>query len=67
LHLDTLKGKFSEANAAELREELGDLEKVVSVDVETKVWNYLETRSSLLMKAYDSSAEVSFTVITVDM
>ena len=53
-----LKGKFSEANAAELREELGDLEKVVSVDVEMKVWNYLETRSSLLLKAYDSSAEV---------
>ncbi|XP_045187101.2 actin-histidine N-methyltransferase-like isoform X2 [Mercenaria mercenaria] len=54
---ETLRGKFSEANAAELREELGDLEKVVSVDVEMKVWNYLETRSTLLMKAYDCTVE----------
>lgn len=54
---DTLKGRYTEAGVEELREELGDLDKVVSLEVETKVWDYLETRANLLLKAYDTSVE----------
>lgn len=55
---DTLKGRFAEANAVQLREELGDLDKVVTVELETSMWTYLETRSTLLMKSYETSFEV---------
>lgn len=55
---ETLKGKFAESTAAVIREELGDLDKVVSKELETKVWGFLETRAALLLKAYETSVEV---------
>lgn len=58
LFSETLKGKFSEANAAEIREELGDLDKIISKEVEAKVWGFLETRAALLLKAYETSSQV---------
>ncbi|KAL4237444.1 Histone-lysine N-methyltransferase setd3 [Mactra antiquata] len=54
---DTLKSRFSEANAVQIKEELGDLDKVVSVELETNMWTYLETRSTLLLKSYETSVE----------
>ena len=41
---------------------LGDLNTPVNVDNEEKLWKFLETRLSLLLKAYDTTAEV-FTFI----
>lgn len=63
---ETLEAKFSEANAAELREELGDLDKVVSVEVETNVWSYLETRTALLLKAYEGTTEEDEEILQKD-
>lgn len=49
--------KYSEVDATPLREELSDLDRVVNVDVDAKVWIYLGTRANLLLKAYDTTAE----------
>lgn len=38
-------------------ENLGDLNTPVNTDNEEKLWKFLETRLSLLLKAYDTSAE----------
>lgn len=54
---DMLKEKISAANASEIHEELGNLDKTVSINVDTKVWSYLETRAALLLKAYNTSIE----------
>jgi hypothetical protein len=37
---------------------LGDLNTPVNVDNEEKLWKFLETRLSLLLRAYDTTAEV---------
>ncbi|WAR19376.1 SETD3-like protein [Mya arenaria] len=49
--------KYAGSNAAELRDVLGDLDMVVSKETETKVWSYLETRTTLLLRGYDTSTE----------
>lgn len=38
-------------------EKLGDLNTPINVDNEEKVWKFLETRLSLLLRAYDTSVE----------
>lgn len=43
-------------------DKLGDLNTPVNVDNEEKLWKFLETRLSLLLRAYDTTAEV-FTFI----
>ena len=42
-----------------MKEELGDLDKVISPEVDSKVWSFLHTRVSLLLKAYETSIEVN--------
>lgn len=42
-------------------EKLGDLNTPINVDNEEKVWKFLETRLSLLLRAYDTSVEVWMT------
>ena len=41
-----------------MKEELGDIDKVVSIEVDSKMWAYMETRASLLQKAYETTVEV---------
>ena len=41
-----------------MKQELGDLDKVVSTEVDSKLWSYMETRASLLLKAYETNIEV---------
>ncbi|KAH3844375.1 hypothetical protein DPMN_086633 [Dreissena polymorpha] len=54
---DTLKSKCSRENVEEVKAELGDLNKVVSIETESKVWSFLETRTGLLLRGYETSLE----------
>lgn len=42
---------------------LGDLDRPVSSQNEDKIWSFLETRTSLLLKAYETSAEEDETML----
>ncbi|KAK3599000.1 hypothetical protein CHS0354_007455 [Potamilus streckersoni] len=54
---ENLRRYFSTADASELRQTLGDLEKYVSIETEEKAWSFLETRAKLLLKAYVTSIQ----------
>ena len=41
-------------------EKLGDLNIPINVENEEKLWKFLETRLSLLLRAYDTSVEVIY-------
>ena len=41
-----------------MKQQLGQLDKVISTDVDSKMWSYMETRAALLLKAYETSIEV---------
>lgn len=49
-------------NSKELTEEdaekIGDIDVPVSTENEEKVWAFLETRTALLMRAYETTEEV---------
>ena len=61
MFLEHLKS-YSEGSAADVKQQLGDLDKVISTDVDSKMWSYMETRAALLLKAYETSTEVKHTV-----
>ena len=57
---DTLRSRFcgDSAPGPEDLEALKDEEKVVHSENEEKVWSFLQTRASLLLKAYPCTLEV---------
>ncbi|OWF53384.1 histone-lysine N-methyltransferase setd3-like [Mizuhopecten yessoensis] len=54
---ENLKDFQSAPLTEEKMESLGDVSTPVSIENEEKVWSFLETRSALLQKAYDTTAE----------
>ena len=56
---DHLKS-YSDGSAADVKQQLGELDKVISADVDSKMWSYMETRAALLLKAYETSIEVNY-------
>lgn len=54
---ENLKEFNSVALTEEKMESIGDMERPVSRENEEKVWSFLETRSTLLLKAYTTTAE----------
>ncbi|KAK7504177.1 hypothetical protein BaRGS_00004481 [Batillaria attramentaria] len=54
---DTLRSQFAEDADKEKLEGLKELETSVSKDNEEKVWAFLETRASLLLKSYPTTVQ----------
>lgn len=52
--------------AEDVKQELSDLDKVISLEVDGKMWNYMETRASLLLKAYETTIEEDEEILKKD-
>ena len=63
LFADTIKSKYSGDIEKDVLNNLSELETPVSPENEDKIWSFLETRASLLLRSNPTSAEVMYSEI----